>query len=86
MSVKQSSAVPAFQELQIQTGPGKCPPGEASPASQEVDQKSKSYLYKDIYSSMIQSDDNLETAQLPNKRRLVKQTLFYQIEEILLCH
>lgn len=44
---------------------------------QEVGQKLKNYLYKDIYSSMIPSEDNLEIAQMPNKRGLVTQTLFF---------
>lgn len=38
---------------------------------QETGQKLKSYLYKGIYSSMIQSDENLKIAQMPNKKELV---------------
>lgn len=53
---------------------------------QEVGQKLKNYLYKDIDSSMIPSEEDLEIAQMPNKRGLVTQTWFYQIEGILLFH
>ena len=53
---------------------------------QEICQKLKSYLDKDIYSRVIQSVKSLEIAQMPNKRELVKQTLCYQIDEILLYH
>lgn len=52
----------------------------------EVGEKLKNYLYKDSYSSMIPSEDNLEMAQMPNKRGLVTQTSFYQMEGILLLH
>lgn len=75
-----------------------CPPGAQNPngswdmpsweatSIQEVGQKLKNYLYKDIYSSMILSEEDLEIAQMPNKRGLVTQTWFYQIEGILLFH
>jgi len=53
---------------------------------QEICQKFKSYLDKDIYSRVIQSVKSLKIAQMPNKRELVKQTLCYQIDEILLYH
>lgn len=72
MSVEESSTLSARQELEIQI--------------QEIDQKFKSYLSRDIYSSIIQSDENLEIAQILNKREWVKPILFYQIEELLLCH
>lgn len=53
---------------------------------QKIGQKLKSYLYKDIYSSVIHRDENLEIAQMLNKRGLVKQILFHQSDEILLCY
>lgn len=51
-----------------------------------MDQKLKSHLSEDIYSSIIQSDDNWEIAQILNKRERVRPIWFYQIEELLLCH
>ena len=39
---------------------------------QEIGQKLENHLYKDIYSSVIQSNENLEIAQMPNKGGLVK--------------
>ena len=60
--------------------------GSHLPISLEIGQKLKSHLFKDIYTSVIQSDENLEIAQMPNKGGLVKQTLLYKIDEVLLHH
>lgn len=53
---------------------------------QEIGQKLKSHLYKDIYSSVIQSDENLEIAHMPNQKVSLKQSLLYQADETLLHH
>lgn len=78
--VKYRSCLPGAQNP---NGSWEMPSWEAT-SIQEVAQKLKNYLYKDIYSSMIPSEDDLEIAQMRNKRGLVMQTLFYQIEGILL--
>ena len=64
-------------------GPGKCPSGEA--ISRKL-VKSEKAIWTKIFIAVIQSDENLRIAQMPNKRELVKQTLHYQIDEILLYH
>ena len=53
---------------------------------QEIGQKLKSHLYKDIYSCVIQNDENLEIAHMPNQTGSVKQSLLCQTNETLLHH